>query len=408
MSANLDVGEAVDASTYRLTLTQPTGYIETLLEATNLVDRETYDRHMDEAVIVGTGPYTFSNYDANRGWDQLPHADFAADNNPPIFTGGAPQLDKIEHTLFADAAAMALALEAGELDSHQGLGIGLPEVEERLLENEDFTAQTGWGVGGCVARFRADSEPFRNKLARQAVLMLIDGPRIQREFAGKFDIPERMHWQPGSVAYKEGSGAALDPHPIAVDPEAARAEAGRLFEAAGFTGGETLKLDILPDRLDAPALAQLLQQEVAAFDINTKINPREYTEMITLQSTGTFDHMILGFGNWIKAGSPAVTVLFADSYNGRQNAPADENVALPDRPGISDEPEWLDMIQQAINGTWTDWTAWTAWNEKYLDVAWSNVVFRQYEVRYRRNQLDFSGGIDAHGWPYAPGVRFAT
>ena len=43
MSANLDVGEAVDASTYRLTLTQPTGYIETLLEATNLVDRETYD-----------------------------------------------------------------------------------------------------------------------------------------------------------------------------------------------------------------------------------------------------------------------------------------------------------------------------------------------------------------------------
>ena len=56
MSANLDVGEAVDASTYRLTLTQPTGYIETLLEATNLVDRETYDRRMDEAVVVGNGP----------------------------------------------------------------------------------------------------------------------------------------------------------------------------------------------------------------------------------------------------------------------------------------------------------------------------------------------------------------
>ena len=405
MSANLDVGEAVDASTYRLTLTQPTGYIETLLEATNLVDRETYDRRIDDAVVVGTGPYTFENYDPNRGWDQLPHADFAADNNHPIFTGGAPQLDKIEHTLFADAAAMALALEAGELDSHQGLGIGLPEVEERLLENEDFTAQTGWGVGGRVARFRADSEPFRNKLARQAVLMLIDGPRIQREFAGKFDIPGRMHWQPGSVAYKEGSGAALDPHPMGVDPDAARAEAGRLFDAAGFTGGETLKLDILPERLDAPALAQLLQQEVAAFDINTEINPREYTEMITLQSTGTFDHMILGFGNWIKPGSPAVTVLFADSYNGRGNAPVDENVPLAERPGISDEPEWLDMVQQAQDGTWTDWTAW---NEKYLDVAWSTIVFRQYEVNFHRNELDFSGGIDAHGWPYAPGVRFAT
>ena len=110
-------------------------------------------------------------------------------------------------------------------------------------------------------------------------MLLIDGPRSQGEFAGKFDIAARMPWQPGSVAYKEGNGAALDPHRISVDPDAARAEAGQLFDAAGFTGGETLKLDILPERLDAPALAQLLQQELTAFDINTEINPREYTEM---------------------------------------------------------------------------------------------------------------------------------
>ena len=405
MSANLDVGEPVDASTYRLTLTQPTGYIETLLEQTNLPDRETYEDRETTSTIVGTGPYTFENYDPNRGWEQLPHAEFAGANNHPLYSGGGPQFDKIEHTIFADSAVMAVAFEAGELDSHQGLSIGLPEVEERLLENEDFTAQTGWGAGGRVVRFRADAEPFRNKLARQAVLMLIDGPRIQGEFAGKFDIPARIHWQPGSVAYKEGNGAALDPHPIAVDREAARAEAGRLFEAAGFTGGETLKLDILPERLDAPALAQLLQQELIAFDINTEINPREYTELITLHTTGTYEHMEIGFGAWIKPGSPAVTVLFADAYDGRVNAPVDENVALADRPGISDEPEWLDMLEQSKSGTWTDWTAW---NEKFLDVAWSNVLFRQYAVGFRRNELDFSGGIDANSQPYAPGVRFAT
>ena len=110
--------------------------------------------------------------------------------------------------------------------------------------------------------------------------------------------------------------------------------------------------------------------------------------------------MIIGFGNWIKPGSPAVTVLFADAYDGRMNAPADENVALPDRPGISDEPEWLDMVQQAINGTWTDWTAW---NEKYLDVAWSNALFRQLggwlppqpvgiQRRHRRERLPVRSG----------------
>jgi ABC-type transport system substrate-binding protein len=206
------------------------------------------------------------------------------------------------------------------------------------------------------------------------------------------------------VGYKEGNGAALDPHPMGVDPDAARAEAGRLFDAAGFTGGETLKLDILPERLHAPATAQLIQQEVAAFGIETEITPREYTEMITLQTTGTFDHMILGFGNWIKPGSTAVTVLFSDAYDGRMNAPADENVPVRERLGIADEPEWTDMVQQAIDGTWTDWQAW---NEKYLDVAWSNVQFRGYSVGFRAKNLEISS-VDANGWPYAPGTRFAT
>ena len=405
MSANLDVGEVMDASTYRLTLTQPTGYIETLLEQTNIVDRETYDDRETDAIIVGTGPYTFENYDPNRGWDQLPHAQFASVNNHPLFSGGAPQFDKIEHTIYADSAVMATAFEAGELDSHQGLPIGLPEAEERLLWNEDFYADAGWSASGQNTRFRADLEPFRNKLARQAVLMLVDGPRVQQDFAGKFDTAARMHWQPGTVPYAEGNGAALDPHPMGVDPEAARAEAGRLFEAAGFTGGETLKIDTFPTRLYAPALAQLLQQELSAFDINTEINPREQSELIKLLVTGTFEHMLIGFGSHIRPGSPAVTVLFANGYDGNVNAPVDENVPLHERPGISDEPEWLDMIEQARNGTWTDWTAW---NEKYLDVAWSNVLIRQSGVQFRANRLDFSGGIDANRYPYAPGARFAT
>ena len=405
MSANLDVGEVMDASTYRLTLTQPTGYIETLLEQTNIVDRETYDDRETDAIIVGTGPYTFENYDPNRGWDQLPHAQFASVNNHPLFSGGVPQFDKIEHTIYADSAAMATAFEAGELDSHQGLPIGLPETEERLLQNEDFYADAGWSASGQNTRFRADLEPFRNKLARQAVLMLIDGPRVQQDFAGKFDTAARMHWQPGTVPYAEGNGAALDPHPMGVDPEAARAEAGRLFEAAGFTGGETLGIQTFPTRLYAPALAQLLQQELSAFDINTEITPREQSELIQLLVTGTYEHMIIGFGSHIRPGSPAVTVLFANGYDGNVNAPVDENVPLHERPGISDEPEWLDMIQQARNGTWTDWTAW---NEKYLDVAWSNVLIRQSGVQFRANRLDFSGGIDANRYPYAPGARFAT
>ena len=399
MSQNIDGVETIDASSVRMSLTKPTGYIGTLLEQTNIVDRETYEQRIDEAVVVGTGPYQFTNYDPNRGWDQIPHPDFASENPHSVYSGGAPLLDKIEHILFADVNAMGLALEAGEIDTHRGVPIGVPEIGERLLADEDFFKVSGYGLGGRVLRFRADSEPFRNKLARQAVLMLADGPRVQRDFFGPFDVAGRMPWQPGSPAFV----AELDPHPIAADPEGTRAEAGRLFEAAGFTGGEVLKMDILPERLDAPATAQLLQQEVAAFGIETEITPREYTEMITLQTTGSFDHMIIGFGNWVRPGSPAVTVLFADAYDGRMNAPVDENVPLLERPGIADEPEWTSMVQAAIDGTWDDWQAW---NEKYLDVAWSNCLVRQYALLSENSERSgLTHPDDAYGWAYAPGYH---
>ena len=400
MTANLGLGEATDASTYRLALTRPTGYIETLIEQANIVDRETYERREDEALVIGTGPYTFDNYDPNRGWDQLPHAQFASNNNHPVYSGGGPQFEKIQHTIFADTGAMGLAFEAGELDSHQGVPIGLPEIEARLLDDDRFNAYTGWGVGGRVLRFRADAEPFRNKLARQAVLMLVDAERIRRDFGGTFDVAGRLPWQPGSEAFV----ADLDPHPMSGDQEAARTQAGQLLDAAGFRGGEVLKIDTLAERLDAPALAQIIQQEVGRFGIETEISPREYTETVTLLTTGTFEHLVLGTGAWIRPGSPAYTVLYSDEYTGRFSAPHDDNVPLEQRPGISDEPEWLDMIQQAIDGTWTDWRAW---NEKLLDVAWGHVLFRQYRVNFESKDVMQQYAPDANSWPYAPGTSFA-
>ena len=61
--------------------------------------------------------------------------------------------------------------------------------------------------------------------------------------------------------------------------------------------------------------------------------------------------MILGFGNWIKPGSPAVTVLFADAYNGRGNALVDENVPLA-APGGSRQQNvaLLTATEAAVRG----------------------------------------------------------
>lgn len=379
MSVNLDTITVVNDTTVQIKLKKPTGYFSTLAAQTNIADRDTLDQ-VEQGVLIGTGPFKFQNFDPNRGYDLVRNE---------AYHGKKPYLDKISFTLFADAAAAGLAVETGDIHEST-VGVGGPEAEARMLSSEKHYGVIGTGAGGRVIRLRADLPPTDDKRVRQGILLLIDSPRITTDFAGTFDVPGRLPWQPASVAYN----AALD-KPV-FDP----AEAAKRFDAAGLRGG-TLKADILPERLDAPALAQLLQQELAQMDITLEITPREYTEMITLQTTGTFEHMIVGFGNWVKPGDPAVTVLFADAYDGRMNAPSETDVPLRDRPGLKDELEWLDMIEAAKDGTWTDWDAW---NKKYLDVAWSNVLFRQYGARFLTNDLVFTDGFDAEGFPYVEGV----
>ena len=377
MAANLGEIQVIDDETLQIGLTRPTGYFGTLASQTNIVDPETVDQNID-GVLIGTGPYRFENFDPNRGYDLVANEDYH---------NGRPNLDRIEFTIFADTAASGLALEAGDLH-HSDVGVGNPEAEARVLQSEDHYGVIRTGQGGRVLRLRADLPPTDDKRVRQALMLLADRERVTKDFAGTFDTAARLHWQPSSVAYN----AELD-KPV-FDP----AEAAKKFDAAGIlNAGVTLKADILPERPTAPANAQFMQQELAQMGIELQIAPREYTEMITLQTTGTFEHMIIGFGNWIKSGDPAVTVLFADSYDGRMNAPADENVALRDRPGISNELEWLDMIDAAKNGEWEDWDAW---NEKQLDVAWSNVLFRQYGAAFYNNSHVHPDGFDAEGRAY--------
>lgn len=386
MSANLDSAVATDATTAQLNFSQPTGYVYTLTSSTNIADRETLDQ-ATEGVLIGTGAYSFENYDPNRGYDLVAFEDH---------WNGRPVIDKIEFSIFADNLAMAAALETGDIHSHYGVPIGNPEAEARLIESPDHYGRIHIGAGGRVLRFRADSPPFHDKRARQGVLLLVDGERITEEFAGTFDVAGRLPWQPGSPAFD----AELD-KPI-YDPATAR----QLLDAAGLVDADaTLRADVLPERVDAPAVAQLLQQELLQLGINMEVTNREYTEMITLQTTGTFDHMIIGFGNWVKPGDPSVTVLFADAYDGRMNAPVGEGVTpLRDREGIREELEWLDMIEAAKNGTFNEeYGDWRIFNERYLDVAWSNVLFRQYAGSWNTNNVEVD--FDSEGWVYVESAR---
>ena len=374
MAPNLDLTEAIDDTTFQLTVTQPTGYIFTLTSETNIVDRETYDQR-EEAIVIGSGPFMWDNYDPNRGWDLISNQDYH---------GGPPKLDKLEFTIFADAAAAGLAVEKGDIHT-SAVGVGGPEQEARLLAIEDHFSYVPTGLGGRVLRVRGDIEPTRDKRVRQAIMILADRERITREFAGTFDVPARLYFQGPPALIPELDEPVFDP-----------ATAGQLLDAAGVTNGGQIDTDILPERLDAPALAQLMQAELSNFGISMEIRPREYTEMITLQDTGTYEHMIIGFGNWARPGNPAVNVLFGVKVDPKLSAFFDESIPERERPGIAENLDYVDMIDGMIDGSFTDYRAF---NEKLLDVAWTNVLFRQYGVVQHSNKVNIDR-LDAMGFPY--------
>ena len=375
MSANFTSVETPDDNTVVVRLSKPTGYMYDFFRGANIGDMNTLEQ-VKEGVLNGTGPFKFGEYDPNVGYELTKNADYWGETGPYV--------DKIETTIFSDSGAQGLAFEAGDIDLFTG-GTLLPEHAEAIADNRDWEHETYGGMGGRVFRLRAD---LLDKRVRQALMLLIQHDRLQKEYFGKFDSPGRLQFQPSSVAYvPELDKSAYNP-----------TEAAKLIYAAGMGNGDVLKADVLPERLDAPATAQMIQQDLAQMGIRLQINNREYSEMISLQTTGTFEHMLIGFGNWIKQGSPALTVLYADSYDGRMNAPVgDGSVPLRERPGVKDELEWMDMIEAAKDGEVEDWEAW---NKKFLDVAWSNGVVRGNGNRFRSPSVQWNGGYDADAWAY--------
>tara|TARA_B100000700_G_C15008239_1_gene839662 strand:+ start:145 stop:1668 length:1524 start_codon:yes stop_codon:yes gene_type:complete len=383
LSKNITAVETPDEKTVVVRLSKPTGYIFDYFRGANIGHRPSIeDGSVLNGNLIGTGPFIFGNYDPNVGYELTRNADYWNNAND------APYLDKVESTIFADSGAQGLAFEAGDIDLFTG-GTLLPEHAEAIKGNSKWTHETYMGQGGRVFRLRAD---LLDKRVRQGLMRLVDSERISAEYFGEFDSHGYLQWQPNSLAYDAAMDAPL------FDP----AEAAKLISAAGMGDGDELNAEVLPERLDAPATAQIIQQELGQMGINLNIRNREYSEMISLQTTGTFEHMLIGFGNWIKQGSPALTCLFADSYDGRMNAPVESAENLRDRPGVKDELEWLDMIEGVIDGTFDDYKAW---NEKFHDVAWSRLVCRTNGNRFRSPNVQWTGGhenlgTDAEGWGY--------
>jgi peptide/nickel transport system substrate-binding protein len=134
----------------------------------NIQDKDTAEGPDARTKIVGTGPFTFVE------WVQGDHFTFTRNKN--YWQSGRPYLDGVSITVFKDASAQILQLEAGALDLADS-----PPVRDsaRLRQDPQYT-YLGTFIGGqyfCVF-INTSVTPLDNKVVRQALDYALDRQRF--------------------------------------------------------------------------------------------------------------------------------------------------------------------------------------------------------------------------------------
>lgn len=355
----------IDDYTMEWTFKQANSTIFEFMSLFRMVDMDTFDQAA-QGKLIGTGAFKWVSFDPVRG------ATLEAYDKYHL---GRPYLDKIQYTIFADAAALAIALETGVIDDS---ALSADEAV-RFYDNKKFNAVKLRAVGTTPITFRTDLEPLQDKRVRQAIGFLLDRKRYQEEnFVGKFDELGRLPFPSYSPVYD----AELD------KPIYDRARAKDLLKQAGFANGlpTPIKINTLPIRAYSPAIAQLLQQEGREVGLKFEFVPLEYAAMLDRFYQGKLDNLWIGFGDSGSQLSPMAQV--------RISATIGNDIIHHDT-----DPEWVAARNALSNGAATP-ADFKRFNQAYLDQAFQLPLSRGVGVNFEGPRVkivrDFLGAPVYH------------
>jgi peptide/nickel transport system substrate-binding protein len=350
--------EIVDDYTMVWKFNRPNPPVFDFMASFRLADMDTIEKIMS-GTLIGTGAFKWSRFDPVKGATLEAHERYHL---------GRPLLDKIEYTIYADAAALAIALETGEIDD-SALS---PEESVRFYDNKKFATVKLPASGGTTPLgIRTDLEPLKDKRIRQAIEFMLDRERYQQEnFLGRFDELGRLPWPTFSPAYDK----ELD-KPI-YDLNRAKA----LIREAGFPNGvpTPIKFNTLPIRPYSPAIAQLLQQDGREVGLKFEFVPLEYSNMLDRYYKGQLDNAWIGFGDSGSALSPGTSLLFATLTDGAVTH--------------YDDPEYLAARKALVEGG----KDYARFNKAYLDGAFAPVLARPVGVNFESERIHISRNV--LGW----------
>jgi peptide/nickel transport system substrate-binding protein len=239
------------------------------LQVLNILDKDSPDGPRGKTTAVGTGAFTFVE------WIQGDHVTYA--RNRDYWRTGKPLLDQIVLTIAKDQQAMAVQLEAGQVDF-----IVNPTIQDFVRLSGDTTRYQGLELPNPAAfammQPNSTRAPMDNKLVRQALNWAIDRQRMADAVQlGRVQIQD-LPWPPASPASEPQKNNL-----IAFDLDKAKS----LLRQAGV---DNFDLDLLYSAVSATAAqqAQIYQADLAKIGVNGIIRTLQPAALLDAWHTQTY------------------------------------------------------------------------------------------------------------------------
>ena len=276
--------ETPDDQTVVFHLNQPDlTFMKVLSTATaSIVDEDTFpaDALMDDAEVIGSGPYMLSQY--------KPGEQGVLEVNPEYTGPREPQADQVFVKYFAEAGALKTAIETQQVD-----------IAWRTLSPTDLTDLEG---NSDVEVIRGEGSEFRywvwqlenavpkEKAVRQAVAQLMDRDAIAANAYDGTVTPSFSIVPPGFGGQKD----SFEEKYGAPDVDAAKA----LLDEAGVKTPVSLTLGYTPTHYGPNAVDEATEfadqlNSSGLFDVKT--DDAEWEEYQNLYKEGAYDLFILGW-----------------------------------------------------------------------------------------------------------------
>ena len=286
---------------------------------------------------------------------------------------GLPHLDEVLVSIYANAQAADVALEAGALDL---VSVGMPLTDLLRLQSDPTyqvlinpTSGTTWAV--C---YNCTRPPTDNKLVRQALGYALDRKRIADTVWHGLEPPIVLPWNSTSPAYDASKNSAY-----AFDLDKARA---LLAQAAPTT--MTLELIWAAGPPEFETMAQIYQSDLQQIGLDVTLKPIEGPAYVQYANSLQYQGIRLatyGQAN-LSAASSATSPLYApqNNFSGFQDDAYTQlvnEVTHRDRSGQTNNSYDAQLTDYYLDQSWVQQMVP---NPEHV-VAQSNVHGLRYDLR---------------------------